>query len=76
MIKKNKARDHIKKLWNSFSVKDVPLKEFRRRYLAATNPQKLQQDLAGVIQHRQMRQTQKLVAQHQKQKIDAAIIEK
>ena len=70
MIRKNKTRDHIEKLYDSFAQKDMPLKEFRRRYLAATNPAKLKKDLGKVITHRQMRQTQKLVEQHQKKVID------
>ena len=75
MIKKNKKSDHIERLYNSFAVKDMPLKEFKRRYLAATNPTKLQKDLGKVIAHRQMTQTQKLVEQHQKKIIDARLVE-
>lgn len=75
MIKKNKSRDHVEKLWNSFKMKDMPLKEFKRRYSAATNPKKLQQDLHKVVAHRQLTQTQKLVAQHQKKAIDARLVE-
>lgn len=74
MIKKNKTHDHVEKLYNSFAQKDMPLKEFRRRYLAATNPKRLQKDLGKVITHRQMTQTQKLVMEHQKKAIDEKIL--
>ena len=75
MIKKNKSRDHIEKLYDSFAQKDMPLKEFKRRYSAATDPKKLQKDLDKVITHHQMTQTQKLVAQHQKKAIDSRLVE-
>ena len=75
MIKKNKSRDHIEKLYDSFATKDLTLTEFKRRYKKATDPKRLQQDLGKVIAHRQMTQTQKLVAQHQKKAIDTRIAE-
>ena len=74
MIKKNKTRDHIEKLYDSFAQKDMPLKEFKRRYKKATDPGALQQDLGKVIEHRQMRQTQKMVMERQKKVIDDKIL--
>ena len=75
MIKKNKTRDHIEKLYDSFAQKDMPLTEFKRRYKTATDPKRLQQDLGKIIAHRQMTQTQKLVEQHQKKAIDSRLVE-
>jgi len=74
MIKKNRTLDHIEKLYNSFTRKDMTLKEFRRRYLTATDPKKLQDDLHKVVGYRQVQQTQELVAQRQKKAIDSRLI--
>ena len=75
MKKKKRKPDAIDRLYDSFTTKDMTRLEFRKRYLAATNPRKLQEDLGKGVKYRQTEQTQRLVAQHQRQKIDNAVLE-
>lgn len=72
---KKQRYDTVTRLYDSFQDKDMSLDEFRRAYERETSPRKAQKDLAAIIQFRQTRQTQQLVAAHQKQKIDAKLSE-
>ncbi len=73
---KRKPRfDHIEKLYNSFTKKDMTLEAFRKAYLAEINPPKMRRELVSMVDSIQKTRTQQLVAAHQKREIDKKLAE-
>ncbi len=70
---KKKRFDHIEKLYNSFTVKDMTLEEFRRAYAEETSPVKARRELSQMVGSLDKQRTQGLVAAYQKKEIDARL---
>jgi len=43
-----KKKDYIDRLFDSFTVKDMPRAEFRRRFKAAIDPERLKADMVDI----------------------------
>lgn len=74
-VKKKPRFDYIAKIWNSFPEKDMTLEEFRKAYLAELDPGKMKKELHGILQTRERKRTQAMMAKYQKQQIDKKIAE-
>ena len=64
-----------RKLYDSFTVKDMPFEEFKKAYERETSPRRMQRELKELVRYRGHQRTQGLVAAHQKKEIDARLVE-
>ena len=72
---KKERYDVVTKLYNSFTIKDMTLDEFRKAYLAETSPTTMRNELKELVRYRSHQRTQGLVAAHQKKEIDTVLSE-
>ena len=66
---KTRAKDEVDRLYDSFRTKNMSREEFRKRYMAATDPRRASRDLQAMVLDVQDRRTRAFCAQ---QKIDKA----
>ena len=64
-----------RKLYDSFTVKDMSFSDFERAYNAELSPRKMQRELKELVRYRGHQRTQGLLAAHQKKEIDARLME-
>lgn len=74
-MRKRRREDNIDRLYNSFVVKDLSRREFRKEYLRLTCQTGINADLAGMVMDRQAVRTVNVIAKEKKQEIDDAVRE-
>jgi hypothetical protein len=73
-MRRKRRKDNIDRLYDSFLIKDMTRKEFRKEYLRLTNQTGINQDLRKMVKERQTYGIVKQLAGEKKQEIDKAIM--
>ena len=73
--KKKERFSYARKLYDSFTVKDMSFGEFERAYERETSPQNLRSELKELVRYRGQQRTQALLAAQSREQIDAQIQE-
>lgn len=74
--KKKERFTEARKLYDSFSVKDMPFREFEKEYERLTSPVTFNKDLRKMIDYHGQQRTRNLLAAHSKRQIDGKLQEK
>ncbi len=72
-LRKKERFSHVRKLYDSFAVKDMPFEEFRRAYEEETSPTTANRELKELIRYRGQQRTQRLVAARSEKQINDKI---
>ena len=71
--RKRRKKDALDRLYDSFLIKDLSRREFRKQYLALTNQTGINRDLRAAVKNRQAVHTMGLLAKERKLEIDRSL---
>ena len=73
--RKKERFSKVRKLYDTFTVKDMSFSDFERAYNAETSPRRMQRELKELVRYRGQQRTQGLVAAQSKKQINARLVE-
>ena len=73
--RKKERFSEARRLYDSFSVKDMTFEEFEKKYNALVSPVRARNELKELVRFRGHQRTQRLIAAQSKRQIDAKLSE-